>query len=233
MSVELFFLLYLGFLCLVVIYNLWLKPKTTRELLEEAINDIKENKTVPLTRSTWADRMREERKWAKAHPVHHFIKECGWWIRHIWGETLEFPRNAYRTIRRGYQRGYYGWAHEDTWSLNNYIAKVVLESIKHLNSYAGYGHGLLLRTSETYDHRKDIGPDNDPDMDYDVKESKRIVKEILWAWNTTLKCTDGRRYFYHPSFNRRKDKKHLSLAEEKRRIEGLNLWIKHYHSLCD
>lgn len=210
-----------------VFYNLFLRPPTTQELLEEGIADCKAGRTSTYTVSSFKRRMREEKKWEKAHPVKHFIRECGWWIRHAFNETIEFPRNAYRTSRRGLQRGYRGWADEDTWSLSWYTSKVVLQSLKHLKSY-----GILLRTGELYDYKKDIGPDNDPDMDFNQKESDEIVKEILWAWDITAKISEGRRYAYTVRAPK-KEKKFLTLAEERRRYRGLLLWIKHFQSLSD
>lgn len=227
MPVEILFILYLSFLMLVVIYQLFLRPPTINELLQRGMEDIKEGRTTTYTRCSWKRRLREEKKWEKAHPIKHFINECGWWIRHIFNETIEFPNNARRSIKRGLQRGWRGWSDEDVWSLSWYTSKVICESLKRLNKI-----GIILRTGEVYNPEKDIGPDNDPDMDFDTKERKRIVTEILWAWDITRKISEGTRYSYRPK-EPKNAKKFLTIKEEMRRIKGLYLWINHFQSLSD
>jgi hypothetical protein len=93
-------------------------------------------------------------------------------------------------------------------------------------------YGIILRTGEIYNPKKDIGPDNDPDMDFNHEETDEIVKEILWAWKITYQISEGTRYAYHPRAPK-KEKKFLTLKEERRRWRGLMLWIQHYQSLSD
>jgi len=63
------------------------------------------------------------------------------WLRWIIYALPDMPRDFYRKCKRGYQRAYRGWADEDVWCLDFYLAKVIKDSIKKLqkdtNGYPG------------------------------------------------------------------------------------------------
>jgi hypothetical protein len=55
-----------------------------------------------------------------------------WWLRYgIWRWLSDRPRK----IKSFFQRGRRGWADEDTWDFDNYLAQVIAEGITHLKSY--------------------------------------------------------------------------------------------------
>ena len=60
------------------------------------------------------------------------LDEIRYYGFYIWWNYLNMlPRK----IKSFFQRGYRGWADEDTWSLDCYLAIVISQSIKHLKKY--------------------------------------------------------------------------------------------------
>lgn len=53
------------------------------------------------------------------------------WLRWTIYNLPDVPKDIIRKCKRGYQRAYRGWSDEDTWNLDNYLAKVIKESLQH------------------------------------------------------------------------------------------------------
>lgn len=64
-------------------------------------------------------------------------------IKRRYKSIVSFPRNRYYAFRAFYQRGTRGWSDQDVWSLDDYLAKVMGESIAHLaeSSHGWPGEG--------------------------------------------------------------------------------------------
>lgn len=189
--------------------------------LKKAVQECEEGKTVPYKRSDFFTRFRAERKWEKAHPYLAFFKEAYRVVRCFIYNIPDLPRDGYRKVKRGIQRAYYGWCHEDTWNLEHYLAQVQYESVKHLFEYSK----TTFRTQVT----------DNPENDYDAEESKRIRKEILYALKIRFDVSEGKREAYYPSLTeaQRKKFKALTKAEETRRKAGMELFDRYFGSLWD
>ncbi len=65
------------------------------------------------------------------YPIYHYE----WWIA-----LFKFvTRDAWYELYTFYHRGRYGWARQDTWSLDNYLARVFAGSLKQLADKS-WGH---------------------------------------------------------------------------------------------
>jgi hypothetical protein len=60
------------------------------------------------------------------------------WLRWLIYNAKEVPHNFYRKCTRGWQRAYRGWADEDTWNLDRYLAVIIKESVSYLKLH-NYG----------------------------------------------------------------------------------------------
>jgi hypothetical protein len=78
------------------------------------------------------------KKYRKKHPVLDRLQT-------LWYRTKDIPRDIVRKIIRGIQRGYNGWANEDTWGLCNYLSTVIHQSVHHLKENI---HGMPLDLTE-------------------------------------------------------------------------------------
>jgi hypothetical protein len=57
------------------------------------------------------------------------------WLRWLIYNAIDVPNDFYRKCKRGWQRAYRGWADEDTWHLDGYLARIIKESVTYLKSY--------------------------------------------------------------------------------------------------
>ena len=57
-----------------------------------------------------------------------------YFYRLFW-RLIRLPGEVKRYIIAFFQRGYRGWANEDTWAFGYYIAKVCYQGLKHLKKY--------------------------------------------------------------------------------------------------
>ena len=189
--------------------------------LKKAVQECKEGKTTPFKRSDFFSRFKAKRKWEKDHPYQAFVKKAYRRVRAFIYNLPELPRDGYRKIKRGIQRAYYGWCHEDTWNLEHYLAKVMYGSVKHLFKYSK----TTFRTRIT----------KNPETDYDEDESKRIREEILYALKTRFDISEGDREGYYPTLTEKQRKKLKCLTKEEndRLNEGLKLFNKYFFSLWD
>lgn len=87
-------------------------------------------------------------------PWHRFILKHEW-LRWLIYNAKDVPHDIYRKIKRGWQRAYRGWADEDTWNLDGYLASVIKESVTFLKSHH-YGYPTDLSEKEWDDILSDI-----------------------------------------------------------------------------
>lgn len=77
------------------------------------------------------------------------------WMRWLIYNLKDVPNDLYRKCKRGLQRAYRGWADEDTWNLDRYLASVIKESVTYLKSYK-YGYPTDLTEKEWDEILSDI-----------------------------------------------------------------------------
>jgi hypothetical protein len=205
---------------LVGIFYCWRAGAFTRKL-KRAIQDCKEGKTIPFKRRDFFAYYRAERKWEKAHPYLALAKHVYRRVRSFIYDIPDLPRDGYRKVRRGIERGCRGWAHEDTWNLEHYLSRVMYQSVEHLFKY----NKSSFRTQVS----------KNPENDYDAKKSREIKKKILYALKLRLAISNGDREGYYPQLSEKERKKCkcLTKEEERRRLEGMALLDHYWGSLWD
>ena len=78
--------------------------------------------------------------------IHQFYK-CGTWYYTIWYNLKEIPR----FIKFFFQRGARGWADCDTWSMDDSLAPVIGQMLRHLAKYTnGYPECKEFPTFESW-----------------------------------------------------------------------------------
>ncbi len=78
-----------------------------------------------------------------------------WAVHRFWRWTIwerVSPRRNWRRLRVFWQRGRRGWADEDVWGLDSYLARVIAESTAHLAEIA---HGCPISFLPDYKTRWD------------------------------------------------------------------------------
>lgn len=116
------------------------------------------------------------------YPVYHYE----WWIA-----LFKFvTRDAWYELYTFYHRGRYGWARQDTWSLDNYLARVFAGSLKQLADKSwGYPvdvesavewDSTLRRWSKAFEDYFDWS-ENSRDLAYDMRdEHQRAAMKARW-----------------------------------------------------
>jgi len=96
------------------------------------------------------------------------LDEIRYYGFYIWWNWLELRPLK---IKSFFQRGYRGWADEDTWDFDYYLAKVIINGLKHLKKYSngieptpeildkiieGFDCAILLVDEPGLDHQEKI-----------------------------------------------------------------------------
>ena len=211
---------------ILTIYVFYSITKKSRNLvkLEKCIDEIKIGKTKLNSWQTIEKQWQEEELWDKAHPIQAYVKNIYYSVRRFFYEIPELPRYGYRKIKRGAQRAYFGICSEDHWALAHYLSKVILQGLKDLQK----NRTSLFRTGNT----------GDPDKDYDEAQNKYIMDEMIYAFTLNEEIANGYKEMYFPGLkNKMKPHKFqtefLTRDEERRRVRGMKLFLKHYFSLWD
>ena len=86
-------------------------------------------------------------EYRKKHPIWSRAQDVYWavWRFFRWADIKYAVRRFYWFFLRGWR----GWAPNDTWSLDTYLDRVIMEAVEHLRKHhQGYPHGL---TDEGWD----------------------------------------------------------------------------------
>lgn len=171
---------------------------------------------------------KKEDLWDAKHPVRAYFKRLYRNVRAFILNIPDLPRDGYRKVKRGLQRGYRGWADEDLWGFDGYLSVVISEGLKRLKE-TKTGTPLVLETD----------CDNPDDYDgqwYKDNESKwnYILNEMIYAFEMNRKICEGEREGYVPTVpSSLQDMNFLTLKEEVRRRRGMLFFTQHFFSLWD
>ncbi len=134
---------------------------------------IKKEKDIGVT--SFKDMNKEMREKEK----HLYYRVYLFFYRNFW-RLVRLPRNTRRAIVRFVQRGIRGWANEDTWGLNYYLADVISKSVYHLKKH-NYGYPNELTEGKWID----------------------ILNEIRDTFDTAKRIADGTLYLIEDSKKRK------------------------------
>lgn len=100
------------------------------------------------------------------------LQELYYRIRRLVVFILDIPRDSYRAIKRGIQRGYRGWADEDVWGFDYYLTKVILGGLKRLKETK---HGYPCDLTE--------------------KKWDKIINKMIYTFETNKSLFEGNKFF--------------------------------------
>jgi hypothetical protein len=117
-----------------------------------------------------------------------------------------------RKCKTFFQRGYRGWATEDTWELYGYLSKVIKEGTTYLRDF-GNGHPGEI----------------------DEDEWRKILNEIIYAFELAQEINEGNRELYISEFTLEQQKKFscLTLEEFEAMNKGMKLFTEYFFDLWD
>ena len=146
------------------------------------------------------------------------------------------PRYELKKVYWFFQRGFRGWSDSDTWSAQDHIAAVIIGCLKRLDKYK---HGVP-------------GDLCTPNVTVGSKKWSKILKHIIWTFETSQKASDGEVYLWCFEISDKKNKafhkamkearsKHKSYPmpkfftkeETRRYYEGFDLLKQYFLSLWD
>ena len=143
----------------------------------------------------------------------------------------ETPTDIRYYLRQFVQRGIKGYAKSDVWGFDYYLSKVIVKGLKDLKEMShGYPCGMVGSQAIALEK-------NDKGM----KEWKKILDEIIWTFEVTLKVQD-KDWVYIPLAKYRKkfenqDKKRnyhiMTKTECERYKKGWKLFQQYYFDLWD
>jgi len=148
------------------------------------------------------------------------------WLRWTIYNLPDVPRDFYRKIKRGIQRGYRGWADEDIWDFDVYLATLIKQGL------------LKLQKDEQY-------LDSD---EPEILERKQYLQTIINSFHTAELIQQGK-YWYIPSeewtlakynqvkevtdFRKNRDIIVMTLDDVKRYEKGFEYFRRYFFNLWD
>jgi len=138
-------------------------------------------------------------------------------LTHPWELIFDFVREVKYFI----QRGLYGYAESDHWSLDYYLSSWVPNALREMKDCVGFGTpGTLVKDPQTA---------TDKEWNEAEKEWGKIVDKMIAGFEAPIK-QDELGY----STKKQKEKFREEWDKlEKIRIEGMELFVKYYQSLWD
>lgn len=128
-----------------------------------------------------------------------------WWIRYgIWTWLSDRPRKT----KSFFQRGWRGWADEDTWSFDYYLAKVITGGLKQLKKYHS---GIPVDIYKKY---------GDAEAN---KEWNKILDQIVEGFDLSIFLVDNPGQLNHQE----------EMEAKKIINKGFDLFKKYFNSLWD
>ena len=141
----------------------------------------------------------------------------------------ESPTDIKYSIRQFVQRGFKGYSVSDVWGLDYYLSGVLVKALKDLKKMAhGYPCGMIGSQALALE-----------DNDKGLKEWKKILDEIIWTFEVTLKMRDKNWVYiplakYRKQFKNTKKHFHVMTKEECERYKkGWKLFQEYYFDLWD
>lgn len=151
--------------------------------------------------------------------------EGAYWATYRFLQSIKyFPREVKWFIQRGYR----GWADCDVWSFDSYIARVCTGGLKQLRDNAS-GTPLHVFPKDHWDSSSNKR---------DKEERERIDREARKAWRDQLDTMiDGFQAHldaYDIPFMEDYDAYKVEVERhEKRRVNGMMLFVEHFSALWD
>ncbi len=108
-----------------------------------------------------------------------------------------------RTFKYFWQRGYRGWAENDTWGLDSYLTKVIYESIDYLASYTNGYPGIYKSFEEWQNKLKEV---SQAFKDYEEYSNKSIERLKLLEKEYNIEQYDPKIHKDFISFLNKKEK---------------------------
>lgn len=175
----------------------------------------KANKPIPV--KSIDDLFRRE----KPRTLEDWVEEeIGWRLKRIYDNISFFIRI---TIPDYFQRAVRGWGNSDTWNLDNYLSKVISQSVFHLRENV-HGYPTDLKN---------------------LRQWKSILMKIVYTFHTSRRIGDTLWYIpsnkwtrkkYNATKQQFKNCKHLKIMTKKQVLkyeEGWMLFQKYFRNLWD
>lgn len=140
----------------------------------------------------------------------------------IWRWLSDRPRK----LKSFFERGYYGWSEEDTWSFDSYLSLIIYEGLKHLRNQK---HGYPITIGQC------LLKDKEDFYEVNEKEWDNIMIKMIHAFKLLKEIGEGKREHYSPYMEEKYQREYNCLTKEENDIveEGKQLFIKHFNSLWD
>lgn len=128
---------------------------------------------------------------------------------YIWWNWLE---ERPRKIKSFFQRGWRGWADEDTWNFDMYLAQIISEGIKHHKKY---------QTGIPSEYLKDIN--------VGYKHEKIALREYYKKLNTIIEGFET----YIKMCNNYKTNEQKYIVQKLKILRGMEAFKDNFHNLND
>ena len=149
------------------------------------------------------------------------VYNFGYYLIRPWA----FFHDLYREIRTIVRRGLYGYDVSDTWSLDNYLSQWMPAALSHLQENM---HGVPMTFAG-----------EDKDQDKAVKEWNEVLDKMIIAFTIAKESDEWSLPDDFDAMTGKEQKKFWKKLKkdqkvlEKARVEGMNLFVKHYYNLWD
>jgi len=143
------------------------------------------------------------------------LDEIRYYGFYVWYNWLS---DRLRKIKSFFQRGYRGWADEDTWDFDLYLAKVMSQGLKHLKKHH---HGCPSDIYNKYKDRKDLTQH---------QKDKLAVKEWKTKMDIMIRGFEIVPQLFNMKVLKTKIRKERYFYEFER---GLDIFKKYYFNLWD
>jgi len=225
-----------------------------RKMTDEEKGKYKEEHLVKYDPDEFRQKEQREKAWAKKHPVLYVLKETYDTLAcYLWYRLDDYPNTIKRFFITKYQRAQRGWADQDAWSLDCYLAKIIKEGCVYLKKNK---HGVPMSAFKKNIKGDKTGNPTDGEFEEATKNWETILDTIIKTFETAEHIQNDY-WHYQESANydvkqanrfRRMNKKLLKKDPElwgkgtlhvmtKRECEeyekGWNLLQKHFFGLDD
>jgi hypothetical protein len=211
------------------------------KIIDDIINDIFNIIESFTTRDQRLTRLykynKSQRDWEdaldKEFPIDAFFKKFYINIRSLIYNVPDMPKDGYRKIKRGFQRGYRGWSDDDVWEMFAFNSRVIYQMMLKLKADK-HGYPCTLPNPETFQFG-DGSKLEDEWYNKNEEEWNKILDQIIYAFKLNMDIANGDREVYSKYWSEkdRQEFNGLTLQEEIDRRIGMQLFVEHYFSLWD
>jgi hypothetical protein len=179
-------------------------------------------------KAEWA----KDDQWQKDYPYQAFFRNLYYRVRAFVYNIPDMPRDAYRTVKRGLQRGWRGWADEDVWGLFAFHARVTYAMLLRLKETK---HGIPLSAFPESAKTREDGNFTDEEEAKAVENWNKILDRMIYAYKLNVDIANGDRenYMPHLSEEQRREFNCLTQREDCERRIGMLLFDCYYFNLWD